>query len=79
MNLKKKKLVSGEPWDTAIKPEVAVDYADVGDSVMYPKFVVADRTDIQEAGKAVDEYKAAGIHCPVHSCLGVSAVKSTRT
>ena len=58
--------VSGEPWDTAIKPEVAVDYADVGDSVMYLKFVVADRTDIEEAGKAVDEYKAAGIHCPVY-------------
>ena len=58
--------VSGEPWETAIKPEVAVDYADVGDSVMYLKFVVADRTDIEEAGKAVDEYKAAGIHCPVY-------------
>ena len=58
--------VSGEPWDTAIKPEVAVDYADVGDSVMYLKFVVADRTDIEEAGKAVDEYKAAGINCPVY-------------
>ena len=58
--------VSGEPWETAIKPEVAVDYADVGGSIMYLKFVVADRTDIEEAGKAVDEYKAAGIHCPVY-------------
>ena len=38
--------VSGEPWETAIKPEVAVDYADVGGSIMYLKFVVADRTDI---------------------------------
>ena len=58
--------VSGEPWETAIKPEVAVDYADVGGSIMYLKFVVADRTDIEEAGRAVDEYKAAGIHCPVY-------------
>jgi organic radical activating enzyme len=58
--------VSGEPWETAIKPEVARDYADVGGSIMYLKFVVADRTDIEEAGKAVDEYKAAGIHCPVY-------------
>ena len=58
--------VSGEPWETAIKPEVARDYADVGDSIMYLKFVVADRTDIEEAGRAVDEYKAAGIHCPVY-------------
>ena len=58
--------VSGEPWETAIKPEVARDYADVGDSIMYLKFVVADRTDIEEAGRAVEEYKAAGIHCPVY-------------
>ena len=58
--------VSGEPWKTAIKPEVAVDYADVGGSIMYLKFVVADRTDIEEAGRAVEEYKAAGIHCPVY-------------
>ena len=58
--------VSGEPWKTAIKPEVARDYADVGGSIMYLKFVVADRTDIEEAGKAVAEYKAAGIHCPVY-------------
>lgn len=58
--------VSGEPWETAIKPEVARDYADVGGSIMYLKFVVADRTDIEEAGKAVAEYKAAGINCPVY-------------
>ena len=58
--------VSGEPWETAIKPEVARDYADVGDSIMYLKFVVADRTDIEEAGRAVEEYKAAGINCPVY-------------
>ena len=58
--------VSGEPWKTAIKPEVARDYADVGGSIMYLKFVVADRTDIEEAGKAVAEYKAVGIECPVY-------------
>ena len=58
--------VSGEPWETAIKPEVARDYADVGGSIMYLKFVVADRTDIEEAGKAVEEYKTAGINCPVY-------------
>ena len=58
--------VSGEPWETAIKPEVARDYADVGGSIMYLKFVVADRTDIEEAGKAVAEYKTAGIECPVY-------------
>ena len=58
--------VSGEPWETAIKPEVASDYADVDGSNMYLKFVVADRTDIEEAGRAVAEYKANGIECPVY-------------
>ena len=58
--------VSGEPWDTAIKPNVAVNYNTVDGSDMYLKFVVADRTDIDEAGKAVEEYKAAGIECPVY-------------
>ncbi len=58
--------VSGEPWHTAIKPNVAVNYNTVDGSDMYLKFVVADRTDIDEAGRAVKEYKAAGIECPVY-------------
>jgi 7-carboxy-7-deazaguanine synthase len=58
--------VSGEPWETAIKPEVACDYAGVDGSNMYFKFVVADETDIDEAGRAVDVYKQAGIECPVY-------------
>ena len=58
--------VSGEPWETAIKPEVAHEYSLVKDSDIYFKFVVADRTDINEAGKAVDEYRDAGIECPVY-------------
>ena len=58
--------VSGEPWNTAIKPNVAVNYNTVDGSDMYLKFVVADRTDIDEAGKSVEEYKAAGIECPVY-------------
>ena len=58
--------VSGEPWDTAIKPSVAREYSLVDDSDLYFKFVVADRTDIDEAGRAVDEYRAAGIEAPVY-------------
>jgi 7-carboxy-7-deazaguanine synthase len=58
--------VSGESWDTAIKPSVACDYASVDGSDMYLKFVVADRTDIDEAGRAVAEYRKAGIECPVY-------------
>ena len=58
--------VSGEPWETAIKPQVAVDYKSVVNSDMYFKFVVADENDITEAGRAVDEYRKAGIECPVY-------------
>ena len=58
--------VSGEPWDTAIKPEIASEYNTVEDSDLYLKFVVADRTDIEEAGRAVDEYRSAGVDCPVY-------------
>jgi organic radical activating enzyme len=58
--------VSGEPWDTAIKPDIAHEYSLVDGSDMYFKFVVADRTDIDEAGRAVDEYRARGVECPVY-------------
>jgi len=58
--------VSGESWETAIKPNVASEYSLVDGSDLYFKFVVADRTDIDEAGKAVDEYRAAGIEAPVY-------------
>lgn len=58
--------VSGESWETAIKPEVANDYASVDGSDIYLKFVVADRTDIDEAGRAVSEYRRAGLDCPVY-------------
>tara|TARA_B100000579_G_scaffold8327_1_gene6319 strand:- start:3754 stop:4545 length:792 start_codon:yes stop_codon:yes gene_type:complete len=58
--------VSGEPWSTAIKPEIASEYSTVQGSDLYLKFVVADRTDIDEAGRAVDEYRSAGVECPVY-------------
>ena len=34
------------------------------------KFVVADRTDIEEAGRAVEEYPSAGLECPVYLMPG---------
>ena len=58
--------VSGEPWDTAIKPDIAREYSNITGSDLYLKFVVADRTDIDEAGRAVDEYRSAGVDCPVY-------------
>jgi len=57
---------SGESWSDAIRPTIAHEYSTVGDSDIYLKFVVADRTDIDEAGKAVDEYRKAGVDCPVY-------------
>jgi 7-carboxy-7-deazaguanine synthase len=58
--------VSGESWTDAIRPEIARSYYDVPNSDMYFKFVVADRIDIEEAGKAFEEYREAGVDCPVY-------------
>ena len=58
--------VSGEPWDTAIKPEIARSYFDVPNTSMYFKFVVADEQDVDEVTKAVSEYRKEGINCPVY-------------
>ena len=58
--------VSGEPWETAIKPNVARDYNTVNGSDIYLKFVVADRDDIDEVTRAVQEYRGAGVECPVY-------------
>ena len=58
--------VSGEPWDTAILPEIASSYNSLANSNMYFKFVVADHNDAEEATRAVQEYRSAGIECPVY-------------
>ena len=58
--------VSGEPWETAIKPDIARSYFDIPNSDGYFKFVVADSTDVDEVGKAVKEYSDVGINVPVY-------------
>jgi 7-carboxy-7-deazaguanine synthase len=58
--------VSGEPWDTAIKPDVASEYSSVSGSDIYLKFVVATNKDFDEVTKAVDAYRSAGVECPVY-------------
>ena len=58
--------VSGEPWHTAIKPEIALSYYRIPNSQMYFKFVVADATDVDEVTKAVAEYNQVGIDVPVY-------------
>ena len=57
---------SGESWEAAIKPNIAHQYSTVVGSNLYFKFVVADSADIDEAGKAVQQYRDAGIECPVY-------------
>jgi organic radical activating enzyme len=58
--------VSGEPWETAIKPDVASQYNSVLGSDIYLKFVVASEDDFNEVTKAVDAYRSAGVECPVY-------------
>ena len=58
--------VSGEPWETAIKPDVAKQYNTVTDSNLYLKFVVATDKDFDEVTKAVDAYRSSGVECPVY-------------
>jgi len=58
--------VSGESWEDAIKPQVAREYADVSGSDIYFKFVVADQDDVNEVSRAVQQYRDAGVECPVY-------------
>jgi 7-carboxy-7-deazaguanine synthase len=58
--------VSGEPWDTAIKPDIASQYYTVEGSDLYLKFVVATQDDFDEVTRAVEEYRSAGVECPVY-------------
>jgi 7-carboxy-7-deazaguanine synthase len=58
--------VSGEPWETAIKPDVAREYTLVNGSDLYLKFVVANQDDFAEVTRAVDAYRSAGVECPVY-------------
>jgi organic radical activating enzyme len=64
---------AGEPWKDAIKPKVVVDYENYG--YVYLKFVVATEEDIQDALRATEEYRAAGLQGPVY-LMPVGGVES---
>ena len=49
---------SGEKWEEAILPEVVCDYEKRGTA--YLKFVVTTEQDIEDAERAVKQYRAAG-------------------
>ena len=58
--------VSGESWTDAIRPDIVSSYYNVPNSDLYLKFVVADNQDVDEVSKAVQEYRMAGVECPVY-------------
>jgi len=64
---------SGEPWEDAIKPEVVLAYEDVGHA--YLKFVVATEQDIEDALKAMQQYRDAGFKGNVY-LMPVGGVES---
>jgi len=55
---------SGESWENAINPKVVKSYEMVG--YTYLKFVVATREDVEDAERAVAEYREAGFGGPVY-------------
>jgi hypothetical protein len=55
---------SGEKWEEAILPEVVCEYEDFG--TVYLKFVVTNEQDVQDAERAVSEYRAAGFRGHVY-------------
>lgn len=55
---------SGESWDRAINPDVVASYQEIG--MTYLKFVVATRDDVEDARRAVEEFRGAGFSGPVY-------------
>ena len=55
---------SGEPFERAIQPEVVHQYALYGR--VYLKFVVATQQDVEDAERAVAEYRKHNVNCPVY-------------
>jgi len=55
---------SGESWENAINPKVVKEYEMIG--YTYLKFVVATRQDVEDAERAVEEYRNAGFGGPVY-------------
>jgi 7-carboxy-7-deazaguanine synthase len=66
--------ISGEKWEEAIQPEIIRQYESVG--FVYLKFVVASEEDVEEAEKAVKEFRAGGFRGPVYlmPCGGVESL-----
>jgi len=55
---------SGESWEDAINPTIVKSYEMIG--ITYLKFVVATRQDVEDADRAVAEFRHAGFGGPVY-------------
>lgn len=58
---------SGEAWEDTIKPDVVSGYLELACSKLsYFKFVVASERDVNDALKAIEEFRSGGIDIPVY-------------
>lgn len=55
---------SGEAWEKAINPKIIKSYEMIG--YTYLKFVVATRKDVEDADRAVAEFREAGFGGPIY-------------
>lgn len=55
---------SGEKWEDAIRPEIIQEYDEYG--YTYLKFVVATEDDVNDALKAIEQYRNAGFEGPAY-------------
>lgn len=55
---------SGESWDRAINPKIIKEHEMIGHT--YVKFVVATRQDVEDAERAVTEFREAGFGGPIY-------------
>lgn len=57
---------SGETWEDAIRPDVVEHYVSISNQRSYFKFVVSTQEDVEDARRAIDMYRSAGINIPVY-------------
>lgn len=67
---------SGEKWGEAIQPDIVCSYQDIGHT--YLKFVVATDEDVQDALKAIEQYRSAGFNGHIY-LMPVGGIESVYT
>jgi len=55
---------SGEEWSKAINPDIVNEYQEVG--YVYLKFVISSNEDLEDAKKAVSQFRSGGFTGPVY-------------